>query len=58
MPPNTSRGCATGRDGMPAYGILKTLVGAHDQLSEFMHEEASICLADGDHYRILAMMDL
>ena len=58
MPPNTFRGCATGREGMPAYGILITLIVAHDQLSRFTHEEASIRLADGDPYRILGMMDL
>ena len=55
MPPNTFRGCATGREGMPAYGSLETLIGAHDQLS---NKGASICLADGDPHRILGMMDL
>ena len=42
MPPNTFRGCATGREGMPAYSSLKTLIGFHDQFSKFTHEEASI----------------
>ena len=56
MPPNTFRGCATGREGMPAYSIDKNVTGAHDQFSKFTHEEASNRLADGDPYRYLGMM--
>ena len=55
MPPNTFRGCATGREDMPAYGNLETLIGAHDQLS---NKGPSICLADGYPHQFLGMMDL